>query len=90
MRIALLAVLTDRTFLILVTLGLAAQLVTLYLWSRFFGLDTVVARVSIGIFALNLVLGVLSHERFRAYSYLLVTIPLLLIAIDYAIVFSLQ
>lgn len=89
MRAVLLAV-ADRTFLVLVSLGLAVQLVTLYLWSNFFGLDPVVARASIGIFLLNLVLGILSHERFRAYSYLLVTVPLLLIAIDYAIVFSLQ
>ncbi|MBI3261269.1 hypothetical protein HYZ64_02775 [Candidatus Berkelbacteria bacterium] len=90
MRAVLLAVLADRTFLTLVSLGLAVQLITLYLWFRFFGIDPVVAKASIGIFALNLVLGVLSHERFPAYSYLLVTIPLLLVAIDYGIVFSLR
>lgn len=90
MKVVLLAVLADRTFLALVSLGLLVQLITLYLWSHFFGLDPVVARASIGIFALNLVLGVLSHDRFRAYSYLLVSVPLLLVAIDYGIVFSLR
>ncbi|MFY9484879.1 MAG: hypothetical protein WAP74_04710 [Patescibacteria group bacterium] len=90
MRAVLLAVFADRLFLALISLGLLVQLITLYLWFRFFGLDPVVAKASIGIFLLNVVLGIVSHDRFPAYSYLLVSVPLLLVAIDYAIVFSLR
>jgi len=90
MRVVLLGLLADRLFLILAGLGLAIQLITLYLWFRWFGLDPLIAKTSIGIFLLNLVLAVFCHDRFRAYSYLLVSMPLLLIVIDYAIVFSLR
>lgn len=90
MRVVLLNVLADRTFLVLVILGLIVQVITLYLWSRFFGLDPAIAQTSAGIFIFNLVLGVMIHGQLRPYSYLFVSIPLLLVAIDYAIVFSLR
>lgn len=90
MRGLLLALLNDRTFLVLIILGLVLQLITLYLWLNWFGLDPVVIKISVGIYLFNLVLSAVSYSQFRAYSYVLLATPILLLAISYGIVFSLR
>jgi len=85
-----LAIRFDRTFVLLAAVGLAAYLVTGYLWLVLFGLDQVIFWAAFGIWLLNLVLAFFSQTRLPAYSYLLLSSPLLIIALLYAILLQLR